>query len=1081
MVNNKLRLRVFVRVIDDPTGVLWHNFRNYDSRKVTGFVGVDNQGATCYMNSLLQSLYFTNQFRRAVYKVPTENDKPTQSVTLALQQLFHDLQLCPDAVNTIELTKSFGWDTQESFRQHDVQEFNRVLQDHLETKMKGTSVDGAIGKLFLGKMKSYIRCLNVDFESSRIEDYYDISLNVKGCKTLRDSFVNYCQVETLKGENKYMAEGYGLQDAKKGMDFMSFPPVLHLQLKRFEYDFMYDRMIKINDRFEFPFEIDLQEFLSDDAERPDPCIYSLYGVLVHSGDVSGGHYFAYLRPTEENKWYRFDDDRVIPVLEEEIVDESYGGDLNGSNNARSRPAGGSGYGPATRSVHKKITNAYMLVYIRKTRTKEILAPVEDAEIPKHIIKRSQEAKVEEELRRKEVEEKQRTVNITVVDDTNFSKHRGFDMCHFDDRQPEDNKLFSRRFPKDMRYSEFKDVYAKEMGLNKDKIRFWVMVGRVNKTVRLDSAIAEQVNSNGQELADQTIEKICQDNFKKWPGLRLYCEHMDRWVPRERFPKCDSSTDLSLILAKFYDPNTQTVEGLGKLYIYAKQSIKEIIPILQTKMKLPTTADIDIYEEIKPHLIEKMDVEQTFQQAEIQNGDIVCFQLRPNQDGSEESKVETDATLLKTIPEYFERLTKQLTVTFKQRPAEADEVSSDRDDVQDPDAMETDPTSPKDEFTLTLCTDDTYDTVAGAVARRLKISDPLRILFSRSGFGNNGFQPIRRTPRTTLEDMANFVHVYNRRQAYLYYEELSMSIVDMENTTVVPITYVGESLRDEHVVKVRVPNSQTAQHMIDSIYLKVSGLRRKLKGNSGAALISSPDMVVEDPVTSPLTSKPPTPDFTLRVYHQDGHRTMSYIDPSEPALTYIQLGYIVAEALPSVSDHPLAKCDKSEPPMQYGESRTIPVFHFANYLRNTHGVPFQFTIFKDEPWNETWERIHAKLGMGKRDFTKVKPVVVPNTATDIDSCRYLLGSNIADSNDMALTMPGGMMSPTPVATSRSGSPEPNETKPSLEATEDNAPESDEKKPPSTLWEELGDTDSLGLDYVDRSSKTRRTEQSIHIRG
>lgn len=39
----------------------------------------------------------------------------------------------------------------------------------------------------------------------------DIQLNVKGCKTLRDSFANYIDVETLDGENKYQAEGHGLQ------------------------------------------------------------------------------------------------------------------------------------------------------------------------------------------------------------------------------------------------------------------------------------------------------------------------------------------------------------------------------------------------------------------------------------------------------------------------------------------------------------------------------------------------------------------------------------------------------------------------------------------------------------------------------------------------------------------------------------------------------------------------------------------------------------------------------------------------------------------------------------------------------
>ena len=37
---------------------------------------------------------------------------------------------------TTELTKSFGWTSLDSFLQHDVQEFNRVLQDKLESKMK---------------------------------------------------------------------------------------------------------------------------------------------------------------------------------------------------------------------------------------------------------------------------------------------------------------------------------------------------------------------------------------------------------------------------------------------------------------------------------------------------------------------------------------------------------------------------------------------------------------------------------------------------------------------------------------------------------------------------------------------------------------------------------------------------------------------------------------------------------------------------------------------------------------------------------------------------------------------------------
>ena len=44
------------------------DYMAYDSKKETGFVGLKNQGATCYMNSLLQTLYHIPYFRKVDHR-----------------------------------------------------------------------------------------------------------------------------------------------------------------------------------------------------------------------------------------------------------------------------------------------------------------------------------------------------------------------------------------------------------------------------------------------------------------------------------------------------------------------------------------------------------------------------------------------------------------------------------------------------------------------------------------------------------------------------------------------------------------------------------------------------------------------------------------------------------------------------------------------------------------------------------------------------------------------------------------------------------------------------------------------------
>mmetsp|Transcript_33094 Transcript_33094/g.53664 ORF Transcript_33094/g.53664 Transcript_33094/m.53664 type:complete len:668 (+) Transcript_33094:182-2185(+) len=451
--NDELQIRASVTLIKET--YQW-GYVNYDSKKETGYVGLKNQGATCYMNSLLQTLFLTNAFRKAVYLMPTENDASATGLALALQRVFYRLQTNTASVGTRELTKSFGWDTYDSFTQHDVQELNRVLCDNLEEKMKGTKVDGEIGRLFEGKVVNYVQCVNVEFRSQRIESYYDLSLNVKGCKDIMESFEKYVEEEMLDGDNKYQAEGHGLQDAKKGVKFMKFPPVLHLQLKRFEYDPQRDAMVKVNDKYEFYQEIDLDKYLAEEAERSANMknVYQLHSILVHSGDVSGGHYYAFIKPSSEPQWYKFDDERVTKATEEQALSDSFGGSDEDV--------------PITYPKtlwSKKFSNAYMLVYVRKAQFDEILGPVSEEDIPPALVKRFAQERADEDAKRKERNEAHLYAPIKLVTEEDLQKHSGIELVNFD-------RVLSFKALKSDTFRSLKRIIQEKVGVPVQYQRLW---------------------------------------------------------------------------------------------------------------------------------------------------------------------------------------------------------------------------------------------------------------------------------------------------------------------------------------------------------------------------------------------------------------------------------------------------------------------------------------------------------------------------------------------------------------------------------------------------------------------------------
>ncbi|PJF16561.1 hypothetical protein PSACC_03542 [Paramicrosporidium saccamoebae] len=606
ILNDSMFITARIRIIKDETGVLWHNFINYNSKQVTGFVGLANQGATCYMNSLLQSLYFTNAFRQALYLIPTESDVPSESSALALQRIFWRLQFSDVPVSTQELTRAFGWDTIESFIQSDVQEFSRVLMDELERRMKATKAEGTIEKLFTGRVRNVISCLNVPFQSTRTESFYDLQLTIKGMRTLEESFDNYVREEMLQGDNKYHAEGHGLQDARRFVEFEAFPPVLHVHLERYAFDPKVMATVKINDRLEFPLSISLDKYLAPDSpQKGQSQKYVLQGVFVHSGDSHGGHYYVYIhdpRDGEKSKWFRFDDTKVIPASRKEAVEDTFGGVADEDLAPR--------MGLRSRDKFRRFTNAYMLVYIRESDLENILCPINEEDIPAYIgtsVRAEDEA---EKARRLEKQQQLMTIKAHILTDKHLGEHGGYDLFNFNNHNFPMTSSTVSRVRRDDTVLSLKESVAKDMGIEPSRLRFWTFALRRNKTVRLDEPI-------GAEDENKTLAHYYSRTSSQLPQFCLYAE-VDGF---EQYTK-----ELFCVLFKFYDPEHGIIKIVGKLYVKPTATLEDVYPQLREMVGLPKNVKLEFFEEVKAMRIDVLSPTKSFAENQLQTGDIVCFQL-----------------------------------------------------------------------------------------------------------------------------------------------------------------------------------------------------------------------------------------------------------------------------------------------------------------------------------------------------------------------------------------------------------------------------------------------------------------------
>ncbi|XP_037630942.1 ubiquitin carboxyl-terminal hydrolase 16 [Sebastes umbrosus] len=160
-------------------------------------------------------------------------------------------------------------------------------------------------------------------------------------ETLTQNNSLLCVTCTKRQPNKDKAGGSKKNvytDALKQMLISSPPPVLTLHLKRFQQNGY--SICKVNRHVQFPLILDLAPFCAvkckNFPEGDAQILYSLYGIVEHSGTMRSGHYTAYVKARPESKpssngftaeghaepprgsWFHISDTSVQPVSESKV-------------------------------------------------------------------------------------------------------------------------------------------------------------------------------------------------------------------------------------------------------------------------------------------------------------------------------------------------------------------------------------------------------------------------------------------------------------------------------------------------------------------------------------------------------------------------------------------------------------------------------------------------------------------------------------------------------------------------------------------------------------------------------------------
>ncbi|XP_072896981.1 uncharacterized protein [Hemitrygon akajei] len=221
----------------------------YQSMKRKHFVGLKNQGATCYLNTLLQTWFMTQEVKECITSY-----KEQDSLTCELCSLFERLSNGNErSLSTVQLTSQLKLNV---YKQRDIAECFRSLVNNLNSKM---DQEHNILKIYQSTMVNSLKCLKCTQSTDEDTFFLDIPLSVCSANAaekfdfMEKSLKQFLKEEKMEGDNKCYCTNCEMKtETSSRYYFKHLPQILTFQLKRFEFDYNYMTFQKITDCITVP-------------------------------------------------------------------------------------------------------------------------------------------------------------------------------------------------------------------------------------------------------------------------------------------------------------------------------------------------------------------------------------------------------------------------------------------------------------------------------------------------------------------------------------------------------------------------------------------------------------------------------------------------------------------------------------------------------------------------------------------------------------------------------------------------------------------------------------------------------------